>query len=423
VKQSGLRSVSSLIGAKARGVLFVCSGWLTWVLRLALHAPWVLPTLLALHLFKARLRLRIVVLDSSRIGHFVPGAAAWKAYLRQHPPTPEQRVVFSWPVPAANQQWDRMARRNLRRLPNADMLAAWNRLLPPPGVLDTGDPTGDPLHDDLFLTLDGRLEFADDEVLFAESRLQSLGWKPGEPWVCLLVRDAAYLRSSRVPIHPSIGWAYHDYRNGTVDSYRPATEMLLDEGFWVFRMGKIAGCPLSISNDRFIDYPFWEGRSDLLDIWLFAHCAGCVTTGSGPDTVSRVWRRPILMLNRLPLPEVWLGCDVVSVPKSLRWRDTGRPLSLRDYVRTDLYQSRAYRDAGIAYEEQPPEMIRDLVSEFLPRLAGDPPIPESALQSRFWAIFSAEMLATHGITVKRSEAQIERVGEAWLRAQPPEFWE
>jgi len=423
VKQSGLRSVSSLIGPKARGVLFVFSRWLTWVLRLALHAPWVLPTLLALHLFKARLRLRIVVLDSSRIGHFVPGAAAWKAYLRQHPPTPEQRVVFSWPAPTANQQWDRMARRNLRRLPGAAMLAAWNRLLALPGVLDTEDPIGDPLHSDLLLKLDGRLEFAGDEVLLAQNQIESLGWKAGERWVCLLVRDASYLRASRPPIHPAVGWSYHDYRDGTVDGYRLAVELLLQEGFWVFRMGKVVSRSLGIEHPRFVDFPYWADRSDLLDVWLFAHCAGCVTTGSGPDTVSRVWRRPILMVNRLPLAELWLGCDVVSVPKSLRWQDSGRPLSLREYVRSDFYQSEAYRAAGIAYEEQSPEMIRDLVSEFLPRLAGDPPKPESALQSRFWEIFSAEMLATHGITVKRTEAQVERVGEAWLRAQPPEFWE
>lgn len=304
-----------------------------------------------------------------------------------------------------------------------DLLAEWDRRMPGARVLDTGDRLGDVHRNDHFMRLDGRLAFVDREVQSATAGLASLGWSAGEPWVCLLVRDSAYLMSSSIPIHPSIGWGYHSYRNGLISKYRLAVELLLSEGYWVFRMGSVAKDPLCLSHPRFVDYPFSGERSELLDIWLFAHCAGCVTTGSGPDTIARVWRRPILMLNRLPLGEMWLGCDVLTVPKSLRWQDSGRPLSLREYVRSDFYQSGAYRAAGISYEEQSPEMIRDLASEFLPRLAGDPPKPESALQSRFWEIFSAEMLATHGITVKRTEAQVERVGEAWLRAQPPEFWE
>lgn len=407
-------------------------------LRMGASAPWAVPALFTLAVLRGRVRLRVVALDSTRIGHFVPGAAAWAAWLTspllpapsedaasQRLPAIGARTItrVTWSSGAANRQWEAMAKRKLGRSRAARCLSEWDSAFPSRWrVLDRSDPLGDPIHNDLFLRLDGRLPFLPAEEAAARAWLTSLGWEPGDRWVCLLVRDPAYLATNSAA-RPLRGWGYHSYRDGDIASYRTAVAELLDAGFWVFRMGKEAARPLNVEHPRFIDYAFRPDRSDLLDVWLFAHCAGCISTGSGPDTIARVWRRPLLMVNLLPLAGLWTGCEIVTAPKALTWRESGRPLTLTEMITASYSSSEDYARAGIHYAEQSPEMIRDLVVEFRPWIAGEPPQPESDLQRRFWEYFIRVQRDVHGVHVNRSLGHLERVGEAWLRAQPAEFWD
>ena len=41
--------------------------------------------------------------------------------------------------------------------------------------------------------------------------------------------------------------------------------------------------PLNSNNQKVIDFPFEKTKFNLLDIWLFANCNGCISTGTGPD--------------------------------------------------------------------------------------------------------------------------------------------
>ena len=120
-----------------------------------------------------------------------------------------------------------------------------------------------------------QMSFLQEEENEAKAWLRNHGWKDGMPFVCLLVRDSAYL--IRDPIHK---WTkehsyYHTYRDSDILTYVQAAEYLAEQGIWVLRMGKIPEEPIPIQHPKIIDYAFHPENNDLLDVWLFANCDFC----------------------------------------------------------------------------------------------------------------------------------------------------
>ncbi len=113
-----------------------------------------------------------------------------------------------------------------------------------------------------------RFDFMSAEDVAAEEWLKRRGWTEGEPFVCLIVRDSAYLGSSS--LHALTGgetrWSYHNYRDSDIYIFGDAARALIERGYWVIRMGQAVRKPFPVSHPHIIDYPFVEDRDDLLDI-------------------------------------------------------------------------------------------------------------------------------------------------------------
>src|SRR5207245_1439398 len=64
------------------------------------------------------------------------------------------------------------------------------------------------------------LRWTPEEHRRGEQLLETLGVPRGAPFVCFLARDGSYLDAS----FPRRGasYAYHDYRNATIENYLPA---------------------------------------------------------------------------------------------------------------------------------------------------------------------------------------------------------
>ena len=85
----------------------------------------------------------------------------------------------------------------------------------------------------------------------------SIGWKIGQPFVCLHIRDSAYLAAVTNALGEKADyWDYHSYRNSDIDNCREAIVYLIERNYWVFRMGKVVEKPLLIGHKNFIDYPY-----------------------------------------------------------------------------------------------------------------------------------------------------------------------
>lgn len=307
--------------------------------------------------------LKIGIIDAHRMGHFVSDTAI--RFLEHRGESSDSRIFWVYREPA-NTFWLDLLRRNLRTTESwavgqivqvAGMLShppSW--FLPQPWKVNGSRDTG------LISRSDRTMEFTPSEDQSGCAWLKQIGCESGQPFVCLLVRDSEYLsvdgtHSPESSGRPKDFWSYHNYRDSDINSYVEAAEWLADNGFFVLRMGKI------------IDFAFHPDRSDFLDVWLFANCSLCVTTGSGPDQIPQIYGRPTLYVNFIPLSHCLTSVPALTAGKAL-YDKTGRRLSLAEHLTLDLYRTEDYQEQGVQIRDLSSAEICAVVKEGVQRLSG-----------------------------------------------------
>lgn len=408
-------------------------------MKLALRIPFKLllyilavPVVLVLRLIRPCLLVRWGGLISSRIGHF---AANTELYLCEQDAginAPKQRHVDLFYMryrPICNQQLAIMWKRVLRVWPSWILapISLVNRLVPGGAVHEIGSNTQ---HDrDVHNLLDRfppHLEFTPEEEARGAAGLRAMGIPPGNPYVCLIVRDSAYLDTHQ----PGSGWSYHNYRDGDIKNYIMAAEELADRGYFVIRMGAKVREVMKTAHPRVIDYATNGMRSDfmdMMDIDLGAKCEFCISTGVGLDAIPEMFRRPIVHVNICPLGYLHtFRKEFISLTKMHISKETGKSLTMREIfnhgVGFSLFTS-DYESKGITLIEHPPEEIRDVVIEMAERLNGiwQPHEDDEALQRRFWEIFHTYVVCAsqgrplHGEILARFGMHFLRNNRDWLQ--------
>ncbi|MBT4733354.1 TIGR04372 family glycosyltransferase, partial [Candidatus Woesearchaeota archaeon] len=267
-----------------------------------LHSVWAIPCVLIIRLLRPIILIRIGTLFSGRIGHFAKDAGIqWI----ENKTNGNDINIYWLDKDTCNKQWEKMVRRNFFVHAWVEYVHVWNKYIyggekhyRPSSITGSRDIKG-LLESNNF----GMLKFLEDEEKEAKEWLINKGWNDGEPFVCIQVRDTAYLGSEE--FHLNYDWDYHDYRNSNISTYILAIKWLLEQGVFVLRMGKKVNKKTPFNHPKFVDYPFCSDKSDLLDIWLFANCNLCISTGSGPDAISDIYRRPVVFLNYLPLVDMF----------------------------------------------------------------------------------------------------------------------
>ena len=345
----------------------------------------------------------------------------------------------------SNHQWAKMVERNLPVLNLFKYVEYWNRKMPggkshileptsayaPESMIPESmmfsfsnqrDVTG------VFEKKKSNFSFLEKEHEIALSWLKSFGWKEKEPFVCLLVRDEGYLQSSEIlsPDDMDVttnkkGWGYHNYRNSDISEYELSIQWLIERGVRVIRMGKNMIKPLSINHELVIDYPFLKETNDLLDIWLFAHCNLCVSTGTGIDYVSDVFRKPILFINFLPLIDFISWSNAMHVPKKLLWADSGKELSLRENINNSWGRNDHYSNHNIKIQNLNKDEILVSIKECWEDLENGLNYTKRdlALQRKYWKILKSEpdFNKQHGWIHPNA-----RAGRNWLNSKQEEFF-
>lgn len=344
--------------------------------------------------------LRIGIIKTDRIGHFVMDSSL--RFLEQG--TDSKPPALFWLSPkkeTANAFWAELVQRNLRTTESwvvgqiAQAAAILPRVpswfLPPPWATSASrDIRG------LISRNPQTMEFTPLENQAGREWLEKVGCKPGQPFVCLLVRDSAYLNEH--PTHnPSLNqrpkdfWNYHDYRDSPISSYLEPAEWLGDNGFFVFRMGRTMEKQFVSDHPRIVDYAFQPDRNDFLDVWLFANCSICITTGTGPDIISQVYKKPTVAVNYIPLSSSWTSTPVITAGKALYDRK-GKRMTLEEHLTLNLSRSEDYKKRGVIIRDLSGPEILSVVKEAVRRIDGtwDNPTEDLYFQAKFMEILSTE---------------------------------
>ena len=383
-----------------------------------INATWAVPVVIFVRIMRPLIFIRIGRLFSGRIGHFVPDAAEHSVKKSLQVQRTYDFYYFFGGI--CNDQWAKMVRRNLKIKGGwLKYIWHWNNFIPggakhnlPQSFTNSRDPQG------LLTKIDVSYDFLPEENKISREWLRSKGWKEGEPFICLQVRDSAYLDKFD-PNKGDLLQDEHSYRNSSIESYLPAINWLTSQGIWVLRMGKLMSEPLG-KIDRLIDYAFDEEKSDLLDIWLFANCDACISTSTGPDWISALYRKPLLFVNALPLGVLFSMFYSVWVPKKLSWKDSGLNLNLSEYLENLYLRTSQYVEAGINITDLTPEEILLATQEFWGRIQGtwDDTDEETKRQDEFWNHF----VSWAGYPKYHEwRHPMSRVGSSWLKSSGKDF--
>ncbi len=230
-----------------------------------------------------------------------------------------------------------------------------------------------------FLEVPPQLSFQNEELGQVKKELMKCGMKPGDKFVCWYIRDAGYQLNST-----SSGVCFD------VNQFDRIIDKLIEEGYYVLRMGKNVEKPLTYRHPRMIDYG-WKFQSDLMDIWLAANCEFFINAGGGGlSVVPEAFRQPLLCFN-YDVFTFW-STSKDSLVSFRRFKKDGKYLTLREII--DFGCCKIMRlpldtkQTEIQIEDQSEQEILDMIDEMISRLNGSWEINNDLMemQDKFWSI-------------------------------------
>ena len=363
--------------------------------------------------------IRFGSLRSERIGHFAANTELYLCKKDIELDDPKALDIFYHSSPISNHQLKIMWDRTLHIYRFARILDYYNKKIP--GGKDHIIPWpegGDRDIHNLFNRVPQHLNFTDKELEMGKDYLMKVGLKENDEFICFTARDPAYLNE----ISPQHDWSYHDYRNSEINNYITAIEVLANKDYYSFRMGAKVSERIHTSNNKIIDYANNGDRTDFLDIFLSANCKFFISSPTGIDIVPKIFRRPVLHVNYLPIEYVhtWDSRDLF-ITKKLWLKDEKRLMTFYEIFESGIGKfltSNQYRNFGIEIIENTDVEITDAVMEMEGRLNGTWSISaeEEKLQNKFWSIFPKSEL--HGNISSRIGSKFLRDNIALLERSP-----
>ena len=389
------------------------------------------PTVIIIRLIRPWFLIRWQELVSSRIGHFAANTELYCCERDAGINTPSQRYldVFYLRKYVCNRQLEKMWRRELTMLPRWLLFPLFivnrfiSRFVSGGNYHEIGNTNSDR---DVYNLLDQskpHINFTDDEEVEGKKMLTKFGISQDAKFVCLIVRDSAYLDKNKK--YTLRDWSYHSYRDGDIDKYVLAAEELARRGYYVFRTGIKVLKPLKSSDPKIIDYSNSGMRSDFMDIYLGAKCTFCISTHTGLDCVPFVFRKPIAYIL---VPFAFLitnNENNLMITKHHINKKNQKELTVSEIFSSNVamaLKTKIYEINNIELKENSPEEIKDLVIEMDERLNGSWNETEEdlLLQKKFWSIFEENInklklkKPLHGKIKARFGSKFLRDNKDWI---------
>lgn len=236
------------------------------------------------------------------------------------------------------------------------------------------------------------IKFKEDELKLGFSVLNAMGIdQDKDKFVCLFSRDSAYLKKT----YPSKDWSYHDYRNIDIDTFELAVKSLIDDGYYVIRVGNIVEKPLTLKHERLIDYPYTKYCSDFMDVFLMAHCYFVLGTESGCTDLAKIFDTPSLIVNYSRLGAAPWGKKSLYTPAKIRSSDDKKVLTFRqvlDFELDNVQSSDILHKLGFELEKNTEIEILEATQEMQLRLntQSDWLAEDKLYQERFYESFRSK---------------------------------
>lgn len=360
-------------------------------------------------------RVRLILLKSSRIGHFGLNTHLLLNAL-QYNTFPEEEKVHHWfytqtHVPVCNTFLSTLFSRVMTMLPPWG--AFWShvdsilRAILKDRYLTAFKKTFEDTeggYDKWFFQKHHNqfFSFTEDEKKQGAELKQKMGIPSDKPHVCILVRDSAYLKKQ----FPNSAWYLENFRDANIQNFVPAIQYLIDQGFYVVRMGKEVENTFTIDNPAFIDYASHPVKSDFMDIYLSATCAFFLGTCCGLDAIPRMFNRPVVATNAILFNERSYLDWTFMIPKNIFCTTTNEFVPYREiyadyqhFLLSGLYDNHrdpiltAWKEKNWVLMENTPDELLTVTKEMVSVLRGSfvETVEIKKMQHLFWRQFPLEL--------------------------------
>ena len=358
------------------------------------------PVIIFIRIISPICLIRFGYLISNRIGHFAGNTELYLCEKDEKINTPNHPfyfdIFFLNSDQICNLQLAKMWKRKIlifpRRIIQPMYLA--NKIIPGATRHEILQPTQEDrdVHN-LMSKCAPHINFSKSEEEFGEKQLLKMGIQKNSKFVCLIVRDSAYVDKLT-----NTNNDYHNYRDCDIQYYNLAAEYLSNQGYYVIRMGAIVKNKLISNNIKIIDYATNGMRSDFMDIYLGAKCYFCISSSLGWDGIPEIFRRPIVYTNILPIGYLrTYNSFYLNLSKHHINKQTRIELTLNEIfeMKVDsILDSKGFYEKNIELIENTPDEILDVVVEMNERLNGQWQDDDESkiLQTKFWQIFKSQNL-------------------------------
>jgi putative glycosyltransferase (TIGR04372 family) len=360
-----------------------------------------IPLILVLRLISPLICIRIGKLISSRIGHLVANTELYLCEKDAKINTPKHQryidIFYLGYKPICNFYLVQMWRRKIHIFSRIllEPLHIANKIIPFSFINEVPDNQQEDR--DILNLLEihsPHLIFTQEEEEEGKTILKSMGIKYGDKFVCLIVRDSAYLEQT----NKNLSWQYHNYRDCDINNYKITAEFLTKQGYFVIRMGANTNQLFETDNPQIIDYATNGMRSEFMDIYLGAKCTFCISSSLGWDSIPEIFNRPIVYTNILPIGYLRTSSKKsINLSKHFVRIIDNKELNLSEIFSDELgflLRSEDYFKRGIKLVENSSEEILDVVKEMIELINNNFILNEELerLQKYFWKKFPVSSL-------------------------------
>ena len=414
---------------------------------LILQAPIYLiaiPLIILIRLIRPWFLIRWAALISNRIGHFTVNAELYCCERDAGINLPSQKYLdlFYLKKLVCNKQLEKMWRRSSLiilptwlLIPLSNVNNFINIFIPGGDYHKVGSPAENISYNsyldvhNLCEKFKPHIYFTNEEELKGRRILTEFGVPEAAKFVCLIARDSAYLnRHKEITLRD---WSYHDIRDVDVDKYVLSAEELVKRGYYVFRMGAKVKKPLVSSNHKIIDYATSEKKSAFMDIYLGAKCNFCISSGTGFDGITYIFRKPVAFTNLAEIGHLMShNKNSLIITKSHVSKKNKKRLTITEIFSSNSALSTYNKLISeelelneIELKENSSEEIRDLVIEMDDRLNGNwnKNKEDLLLQEKFWMVWKKNIkrlninVPMHGEIKARIGAKYLRGNQDWIK--------
>ena len=92
-----------------------------------------------------------------------------------------------------------------------------------------------------------------------------------------------------------------NYRNSDINNYIESINFLINQDYYVIRMGDSNSKKINFNHKKFLDYSKSDLKEDIMDFYLIKKCAFYIGTQSGIIDIAYMFNKPVFTTNMCEL--------------------------------------------------------------------------------------------------------------------------